>query len=434
MQDLEIPYRVVAIAVDDLGASAAKKFDFEAWLPGQGRYRELTSCSNTTDYQARRLDIRYRPADGRPAHLATLNGTAVAVGRTIIALLENGQREDGSVELPAVLAGSGRRRCCRPPRVVLAARSRRGTCVGGMGGLTARLGRSWAGALRRPGIATNLVAARFADFSMPHMARQIPIARVCRLSRSRTAARVRQHAAGAGWTQAPQATHPAHAMAPPPPRDQKKAPHRGAERSARVGDGPQRGRASVLEYYQRGARGPAGGDPGPKADTEGVPRAHEAARGVRVIARGGLGDGGGEAGPALGLGVGRNEQLGDGAVDRGLLGDAQQRLGLAGHGLDRQRRVDDQEGVLAGRTASSRASSSRPSPHECRRGPSGRGEPLGEGAAQWPQNQSQVDGGVKPTFNESQCRSLDHGRKRTNGSPFPCLLPPLRRKSTRGIG
>jgi seryl-tRNA synthetase len=107
MQELEIPYRVVAIAVDDLGASAAKKYDVEAWLPGQGRYRELTSCSNTTDYQARRLDIRYRPDDGRPAHLHTLNGTAVAVGRTIIALLENGQREDGSVVLPRVLAGFG---------------------------------------------------------------------------------------------------------------------------------------------------------------------------------------------------------------------------------------------------------------------------------------------------------------------------------------
>ncbi|HEY6524496.1 MAG TPA: serine--tRNA ligase [Solirubrobacteraceae bacterium] len=107
MQDLEIPYRVVAIAVDDLGASAASKFDIEAWLPGQGRYRELTSTSNTTDYQARRLDIRYRPTDGKPAHVATLNGTAVAVGRTIIALLENGQREDGSVGLPAVLSRWG---------------------------------------------------------------------------------------------------------------------------------------------------------------------------------------------------------------------------------------------------------------------------------------------------------------------------------------
>ena len=107
MQDLGIPYRVVAIAVDDLGASAASKFDLEAWLPGQSRYRELTSTSNTTDYQARRLDIRYRPAEGRPAHVATLNGTAVAVGRTIVALLENGQREDGSVELPGVLVEFG---------------------------------------------------------------------------------------------------------------------------------------------------------------------------------------------------------------------------------------------------------------------------------------------------------------------------------------
>ena len=107
MQELEIPYRVVAIAVDDLGASAAMKYDVEAWLPGQGRYRELTSCSNTTDFQARRLDIRYRPAEGRPAHVSTLNGTAVAVGRTIIALLENGQQEDGSVVLPPALTAYG---------------------------------------------------------------------------------------------------------------------------------------------------------------------------------------------------------------------------------------------------------------------------------------------------------------------------------------
>ena len=107
LKALEIPYRVVAIAVDELGASAAKKYDCEAWLPGQGRYRELTSCSNTTDYQARRLGIRYRPADGRPEHVQTLNGTAVAVGRTIIALLENGQQDDGSVRLPAPLVAAG---------------------------------------------------------------------------------------------------------------------------------------------------------------------------------------------------------------------------------------------------------------------------------------------------------------------------------------
>jgi seryl-tRNA synthetase len=104
--EIKIPYRVVAISVGELGASASKKYDCEAWLPGQDRYREITSCSNTTDYQARRLDIRYR-ADGRPAFVHTLNGTAVAVGRTIIALLENGQQEDGSVLLPEVLVAYG---------------------------------------------------------------------------------------------------------------------------------------------------------------------------------------------------------------------------------------------------------------------------------------------------------------------------------------
>jgi seryl-tRNA synthetase len=108
MGGLGLPYRVVNIAVDDLGSSAAKKYDLEVWLPGQERYRELTSCSNTTDYQARRLDARYRPSDGDgPRHLHTLNGTAVAVGRTIIALVEKGQQEDGSVVLPDVLAQFG---------------------------------------------------------------------------------------------------------------------------------------------------------------------------------------------------------------------------------------------------------------------------------------------------------------------------------------
>jgi seryl-tRNA synthetase len=102
LQALEIPYRVVNIAVTDLGSSAAKKYDCEAWLPGQQRYRELTSTSNTTDFQARRLNIRYR-RDGGPRHAATLNGTAVAVGRTLIAIIENGQRDDGSVAIPAVL-------------------------------------------------------------------------------------------------------------------------------------------------------------------------------------------------------------------------------------------------------------------------------------------------------------------------------------------
>ncbi len=107
LADLRIPYRVVNIAVDDLGASAAKKYDCEAWLPGQAQYRELTSTSNTTDFQARRLDVRFRGAEGKPAVLHTLNGTAVAVGRTLIALLENGQQADGSVALPEVLVAHG---------------------------------------------------------------------------------------------------------------------------------------------------------------------------------------------------------------------------------------------------------------------------------------------------------------------------------------
>ena len=115
LAELELPYRVVAIAVNDLGASAAKKYDCEAWLPGQGRYRELTSCSNTTDFQARRLDIRYRTPEGKPAHVHSMNGTAVAVGRTIVALLENGQQEDGTIVLPEALVAAG------APRVLPAA-------------------------------------------------------------------------------------------------------------------------------------------------------------------------------------------------------------------------------------------------------------------------------------------------------------------------
>lgn len=99
---LEIPYRVVNVAAGDLGASAAKKYDLEAWIPSQGRYREITSCSNTTDFQSRRLRIRYRSEDGnRLVH--TLNGTAAAIGRLLIALLENHQQEDGSVVVPEAL-------------------------------------------------------------------------------------------------------------------------------------------------------------------------------------------------------------------------------------------------------------------------------------------------------------------------------------------
>ena len=107
MERLGLPYRVVDIAIGDLGPSAARKFDCEAWLPSEERYRELTSTSNTTEFQARRLGIRMRPEGGKPQVLATLNGTAVAVGRTIIALLENGQQPDGTVVLPECLAAFG---------------------------------------------------------------------------------------------------------------------------------------------------------------------------------------------------------------------------------------------------------------------------------------------------------------------------------------
>ena len=97
LNDLEIPYRVVDVCTGDLGASAAKKYDIEAWMPSQNNYREVTSCSNTTNYQSRRLNIRTKK-DKDVSLIHTLNGTALAVGRILIALLENNQKEDGSVE------------------------------------------------------------------------------------------------------------------------------------------------------------------------------------------------------------------------------------------------------------------------------------------------------------------------------------------------
>jgi seryl-tRNA synthetase len=102
VQELEIPYRVVNIAAGDLGASAAKKYDIEAWFPGQERYREITSTSNTTDFQARRLEIRHRRGDGNLEPVHTLNGTAVT-GRAMIALMENFQDEGGSIAVPQPL-------------------------------------------------------------------------------------------------------------------------------------------------------------------------------------------------------------------------------------------------------------------------------------------------------------------------------------------
>ncbi|GAA2080484.1 serine--tRNA ligase [Aeromicrobium halocynthiae] len=102
LDDLEVPYRVIDVAAGDLGLSAVRKFDCEAWIPSQERYREVSSASNCTQFQARRLDSRLRTGDGTVA-AATLNGTLCAMTRTIIALLENGQQADGSVRLPAVL-------------------------------------------------------------------------------------------------------------------------------------------------------------------------------------------------------------------------------------------------------------------------------------------------------------------------------------------
>ena len=103
LQSLEIPYRVVDVCAGDLGASAAKKYDIEAWMPSQNTYREVTSCSNTTSFQARRLNIRAK-SEGETSILHTLNGTAIAVGRILIALIENNQTEDGKVEFSEKVA------------------------------------------------------------------------------------------------------------------------------------------------------------------------------------------------------------------------------------------------------------------------------------------------------------------------------------------
>ncbi|PMQ00738.1 MAG: serine--tRNA ligase [Dictyoglomus sp. NZ13-RE01] len=102
-QKLDIPYRVLDICSGDLGAPAARKFDIEAWMPGRGEYGEVTSCSNCTDYQARRLNIRFRRLTGELEYVHMLNGTAIAISRALIAILENYQQEDGSIIIPEVL-------------------------------------------------------------------------------------------------------------------------------------------------------------------------------------------------------------------------------------------------------------------------------------------------------------------------------------------
>jgi seryl-tRNA synthetase len=105
LQKLELPYRVVNVCTGDIGTVAAKKYDIEAWMPAQNGYREVVSCSNCTDYQGRRLGIRYREKEGAPpkGFVHTLNSTAVATGRTIVAILENNQQEDGTINIPSAL-------------------------------------------------------------------------------------------------------------------------------------------------------------------------------------------------------------------------------------------------------------------------------------------------------------------------------------------
>jgi seryl-tRNA synthetase len=103
LQRLELPYRVVLLCTGDTGFASAKTYDLEVWLPGQGKYREISSCSNFEAFQARRMQARFRGAQGKPEPVHTLNGSALAVGRTLIAVLENYQRADGGVDIPPVL-------------------------------------------------------------------------------------------------------------------------------------------------------------------------------------------------------------------------------------------------------------------------------------------------------------------------------------------
>ena len=104
LKRLELPYRVVALCTGDIGFSSAKTYDLEVWLPGQQAYREISSCSNFEDFQARRMHARWRnPETGKPELVHTLNGSGLAVGRTLVAILENYQNEDGSVTVPEAL-------------------------------------------------------------------------------------------------------------------------------------------------------------------------------------------------------------------------------------------------------------------------------------------------------------------------------------------
>ncbi|SHN61369.1 serine--tRNA ligase [Desulfovibrio litoralis] len=103
LQRLELPYRVITLCTGDMGFSSAKTYDLEVWLPGQNKYREISSCSNCTDFQARRANIKFKPNGGKAEYVHTLNGSGLAVGRTLVAVLENGQQKDGSIKLPKAL-------------------------------------------------------------------------------------------------------------------------------------------------------------------------------------------------------------------------------------------------------------------------------------------------------------------------------------------
>ncbi|MCG7963171.1 MAG: serine--tRNA ligase, partial [Candidatus Thiodiazotropha taylori] len=104
LQKLELPYRVVTLCTGDIGFSSTKTYDLEVWLPGQSQYREISSCSNFVDFQARRLQARWRnPETGKPELVHTLNGSGLAVGRTLVAVVENYQQADGSIEIPQAL-------------------------------------------------------------------------------------------------------------------------------------------------------------------------------------------------------------------------------------------------------------------------------------------------------------------------------------------
>ena len=103
LQQLELPYRVVALCAGDMGFGASKTYDLEVWIPAQDTYREISSCSNCDAFQARRMQTRFRHAAGKPEYVHTLNGSGLAVGRALVAVLENHQQADGSIRVPAAL-------------------------------------------------------------------------------------------------------------------------------------------------------------------------------------------------------------------------------------------------------------------------------------------------------------------------------------------